>query len=674
MIFGNVKKLNAAMCPLCLALAGAFAPLAAQAAHDEPKDLTSVPLEQLMSMEVYSASKYVQRASQAPSSVTVISAAEIRDFGWRTLADVARSVRGLYVGHDRNYSYLGARGFMRPGDYNTRFLLQIDGNRINDAVYDQAPLGGEFPLDLELVERIEFVPGPGSSIYGSNAFFGVINVITKKGGDLAPRRVEFDAGGAGLRRAAASLSGHGANGAQYLLSISRARSDGKDLYYPEFDTPRQNHGVAHRLDHEDSTRAFASASYGAFQASAMQAERTKGVPTASFGQAFNDPRSQTVDRQRYLNMGWNVHPGHSEELKLRAFWGSYDSFGNYIADDAARTLNHDGSQARWWGAELSLHSTRWAGHTVLAGLDLQRDYRLAQYSYDAAPYYSYLDQRRSARRAGLYLQDEMTLADTLRLTLGMRYDRNGAIRGVFSPRAALIWQLTPSTTIKAIHGSAFRAPNSYEMYYAYDGEGGQLANPGLRRERIHSSELALVQQLAGNARLTVTTFRNKVSELITQVIVPERGMTRFDNLAQLSIRGSEVEYEHGWTNGATLRASVSWSQAGAGHDDVQIAAPTRLAKLNAATPLPWAGLRAAVEAQYVGARTSLAGAAPAFVLANANLVSTSLLQGLLPKAEVSLGIYNLLDRSYADPGSVEHVQRAITQDRRRLRVRVAYAF
>ena len=147
------------------ALAVAVSASAARGANDPaPQDLTALPFEQLLSIEVYSASRYVQKASDAPASVTVISAADIRDHGWRTLGAIARSVRGMYVSYDRNYSYLGERGFLRPGDYNTRFLLQVDGNRINDSVYDQAPIGNEFPLDLDLIERIEFVPGPGSSI------------------------------------------------------------------------------------------------------------------------------------------------------------------------------------------------------------------------------------------------------------------------------------------------------------------------------------------------------------------------------------------------------------------------------------------------------------------------------------------------------------------------------
>ncbi len=668
----SVKVINSTIHTrrLALLVAGLLSQALAQADSGPAADLTGLPFEQLLAMEVYSASKFVQPASQAPSSVTVITAAEIRDYGWRTLADVARSVRGLYVSYDRNYSYLGERGFLRPGDYNTRFLLQVNGNRINDSVYDQAPVGGEFPLDLELVERIEFVPGPSSSIYGSNAFFGVINVITKQGAELHGTRVAAEAGSAGWRRASASIGWNGNAGAHYLLAASRARSAGKDLYFPEFDTPEQHHGVAQGLDYERTTHLFASLTRGAFSASLMHAERDKGVPTASFGQAFNDPRSNTVDRQSYLNAAWQTQPGASETLTLRGFAGHYDSIGDYVVNDPARTLNHDGSRAHWAGAEVNLVSTRFAGHTLLAGAEMQRDVRLQQFSYDVAPYLSYLDTTQRAWRGGLYVQDEVSLTPALRASLGLRHDHGSMLHGLFSPRAALIYSVTPDTTLKAIQGSAFRAPNSYEMNYAFPGAGGQQANPDLRREHITSTELALVQRIGAGARLTVTAFRNSVTGLITQERDAATGMTRFDNAARLRARGVDIEYERSWANGAALRSSASYNRVGPDPAGQQINAPARLAKFNLAAPLPVAGLRAAIEAQYVGARRTLFGAADAFWLANANLLSTR----LFPGAEASLSVSNLFGRRYADPGSAEHVQSAIVQDGRRLRAKVAYGF
>src|SRR6185369_11958315 len=133
---------------------------------------------------VYGASKYEQKVTQAPSSISIVTGEEIKLFGHRTLADVLRGVRGLYVSDDRNYSYLGIRGFLRPGDYNTRILVLIDGHRMNDAVYDAAYVAREATIDVDLIDRVEVIRGPSSSIYGSSAFFGVINIITKRGGQL----------------------------------------------------------------------------------------------------------------------------------------------------------------------------------------------------------------------------------------------------------------------------------------------------------------------------------------------------------------------------------------------------------------------------------------------------------------------------------------------------------
>ena len=157
-----------------------FLHVAAAAAQTPPSEVTTPSLEELLNVEIIStASKFSQEVTHAPASITIITADEIRYYGHRTLADVLRTVRGLYTSYDRNYSYIGVRGFSQPGDYNTRVLLLVDGHRLNDAVYDQAPIGTDFPIDVSLIERVEIIRGPGSSLYGTSAFFGVINVITR---------------------------------------------------------------------------------------------------------------------------------------------------------------------------------------------------------------------------------------------------------------------------------------------------------------------------------------------------------------------------------------------------------------------------------------------------------------------------------------------------------------
>lgn len=631
-------------------------------------DLTALPFEQLLSMEVYSASRFVQKASEAPSTVTVIGADEIRAFGWRTLADVLRSVRGLYLSYDRNYSYLGARGFLRPGDYNTRFLLQIDGRRINDPIYDQAPVGGEFPLDLDLIERIEYVPGPGSSIYGANAFFGVINVITKQAPDLAGARATLETGQAGARKGGASYGWHDQQGHDLLLSASRYKTDGKDLFFPEF--ADQNQGMARGLDYETGQRFFVKGNSGPFSLSLLRAERSKGIPTASFGQAFNDARSRTFDAQTYLDLGYQGTLASGATLTTRLYWGGYDSVGDYPADTLAKTLDHDGSNGRWWGFELNAVSAPAAGHKLVTGAEYQRDYRLTQFSYDIDPHLDYLRDDRHSQRFGLFAQDEITLRDDWLLNAGLRYDHHARSGGVLNPRLALIHQAGPATTLKAMYGSAYREPNNYELYYAFPGAGGQRASPDLHRERIRSTELALVQQLSGAARLTVTAFRNVVTGLVSQQTDAITDMTYFINGATTRAHGVETEYERKWAERATLRASYSWQKIHQDGDGAgAVNAPANLAKLNLITPTWHPAWRAGVEAQYVGARDTLLARTGGFWMANLNLVSTR----LTPHLDAAVGLYNLFGRRYADPAPASHAQDSLLQDGRSVRLTLKYA-
>ena len=97
---------------------------------------------------VFGASKYEQKTSEAPAWVTLVTAEEIEAYGYRTLADILRSVPGFYATYDRNYSYLGVRGFLRPGDYNSRVLLLVDGHRTNDNIYDSTFYGNEALVEI----------------------------------------------------------------------------------------------------------------------------------------------------------------------------------------------------------------------------------------------------------------------------------------------------------------------------------------------------------------------------------------------------------------------------------------------------------------------------------------------------------------------------------------------
>ena len=125
---------------------------ASAAAQQAPNDLGQASLEELGSIQVYGASKHLQSASDAPASVSIVTADEIQKYGYRTLADILESVRGFYITYDRDYTFIGVRGFGRLGDWNSRILLLVDGHRINNNIDGQAMIGTEFLVDVDLIE------------------------------------------------------------------------------------------------------------------------------------------------------------------------------------------------------------------------------------------------------------------------------------------------------------------------------------------------------------------------------------------------------------------------------------------------------------------------------------------------------------------------------------------
>ena len=208
---------------------------------------STLSFEQLIQREVYGVSRLHERLIDAPASVTIITAEDIRTFGYRTLAEALNGVRGTFMHSDRVYGYLGVRGFAPPGDFNTRVLLLIDGYRANDNVYDQAPLGGEGIIDIDLVERIEYIRGPGSLVYGNNALLGVINVITKTARS-AGSGAWAGIGSGGARWGRASVQTEFAPNAALLLSASRLKTDGLDIVQPDLEERTPRAGRAARAD------------------------------------------------------------------------------------------------------------------------------------------------------------------------------------------------------------------------------------------------------------------------------------------------------------------------------------------------------------------------------------------------------------------------------------------
>ena len=650
-------------------------------------ELADLSLEQLLDVRVSAASRFEQSAREAPSAVRVITAEEIRVFGWRTLADALGSLPGLFASDDRSYTYLGARGFLRPGDYGSRFLLLVDGHRLNEPIYEQVTIGSEFPVPVELIERIEYVPGPGSSVFGSSAFFGVINVITRRGADHAGVQAMAEVGSHGYRRAAVRYGRSGVGG-DLLIGASLIDAEGGDLYFPEYDTREDNHGVADGRDGERVRRFFLKAERGPLALSLVHSEREKNTPTASYEQRFNDPRSQEADRWSLLGLHWRGQPTANLQAGVHLLLGAYDYDGSFVYDYPPVTVNRDASRARWIGAGASAVTTAIDRHTLVFGVDAQFDLRRDQHNFDADPHATYLSDERSGHRAGVFVGDEVVLGEGLLLNAGLRYDHDSISGGSMSPRMALIRHWSPDTTLKLIHGGAYRSPNAFELYY-HDGDGDeatQRANPDLSPERIRASEIAWSRRFGVRTLVQASLYRYRIRGMIIQVDEPApeaaeaaapqadapllaEGVLVFRNAGRARAEGIEFSAEHRWSGGARLRASYAHARVEDHTGRTPVNSPRHTASANLALPLAGERLLAGIEARHVATRRGDVAPVDDYTLAHLTLTWR-------PNAawELQAGLRNLFDARYADPAGSAFLQNAIEQDGRGFLLRATRGF
>ena len=638
-------------------------------------------LDQLVNVEVVSASRFKQKSSEAPSAVEVVTAEDIRSYGWRTLADALNSMRGLSVRNDRNYTYLGNRGLSRPGDYTSRVLIMIDGRRMNDAIFDQGFIGEEFLLDMNLIDHIEHIPGSGSSVYGANAVLGVVNVITKRGKDIDGVRISGEAGSLDTYRGRGTFGKQWSNGAELLLNGSQYFSHGADrLFFPEF--ANVNGGIAENMDIERSSRAFGKLSYQDLTLRAGYVDRYKRVPTASFGAIFNDKAFFTNDRQYYVDLDYTTQINTDLGLQARAFhhWFDYQAIipfdANAGAPPLARVENFDAVDSRWWGGEFKLTGTQFEHHKWLAGIDVQYDQRQYLTNFDKSPYQLNNASNNDGWRAGVYAQDEWRITDSLLLNVGLRLDHHHLISSLqLHPRVGLIWDITPTLTTKLLYGSAFRAPNIYERDYAFPGS--NIANPNNKEELVKNYEAAAEWYPGDGIKLLGTFFYNDFKKVLQQdAVVTSPTYLQFLNTGAFHTYGFELEGEKRWDNGRHLK--LSWthtfvrdetSNGGSWATD----SPKNMVKLHYAEPLFDDTLRLGFEEIFVDERRTLANnIAPSYHLFNINLALTKPFYGF----QAGLGIYNVLDQHYKilGAGAFEHTQDTLAMDGRSVRFRLEYGF
>ncbi len=592
---------GASFLPLLFSSALLFSlPLAAQP-MDGDDDLLMMD-EEMISI----ATGGLQPISRAPAVATVITARDIEAMGARDLDEVLETVPGLHVSYSSTrltpiYAIRGIRT-----DTNPHVLMLVNGVPLTQLF--QGDRGPHSALPVADIVRVEVIRGPGSAVYGADAFSGVINVITKSAGDIDGTEIVGEIASFGTRRAALL---HGQQFGETELA-----------FYLEY---QQTDGDKGRVIEEDAQTLF---------------DRALGT-TASLAPGPLDTRGKRLDvrldaKRDYWRLRlWNwrlqdmgVGPGLAQALDPdgRADISNYLADATYDNPDFARDLGlkvalsymgiggdsrqrlfpagtrlpigSDGNinptpaspvvyfpdgfignpavDEQHWRLDSSLFYTALQSHRLRLGVGASLGRLQARETKNFGP--GVIDGSQPVvdgtltdvtgtpnvfigdheRRAYyLSLQDEWQLAPDWDLTAGVRYDNYSDFGSTVNPRLALVWQSLYNLTSKLLYGRAFRPPSFQELFNQNNPVA--IGNRNLIPETIETVELAFDYQPTFEIHMTVNLFSYEIKDLIEFVDSGSGAVA--ENVGRQKGRGLEWELAWDVTRVVDIRTNYAFQDA-----------------------------------------------------------------------------------------------------------------
>jgi outer membrane receptor protein involved in Fe transport len=591
---------------------------------------------------VEAASKHLTSAEDAPASISIVTAEQIRALGYLTLSEALRAVRGTISTNDRTYEAIGFRGLSPPGDYTKRVLVLIDGHPYNDIVAGQGYVGHDLDVGLDLVERIEVVRGAGSVIYGTGALFGVINVVTRRPAEGQHAEASGKLGTLDTLTGRLTASARGER-AEIQASAAGFDSEGERRFL------WSDGSIAGLADGERARHADLSARVGRLSLRAGFNDRVKTIPTGVFA---TRPEAGTTyrDERAWAELRLDVPIGAAAlQARLSYDYGLFQ--GHYLQMVPPDT--NDDFQSQWVTAELRLEPPALGNHHLTVGGEAQDQFQVRQRSF-AQGGADYFTNDIMELVASGYVVDDWVPSRRFRVNLGVRADNyTKSFGSTVNPRLAVIGRPYARGNTKLLLGRAFRAPSAYERFYNDMGV-TQVAAGELDPETSLNGELEHTHAINDDLQIVVAAFAQQLSNMVVlQPTAADPAVFMFQNLTD-RVRGFGADGKVRWEPGGGTFVSFAYSfnrtrqytPAGA----VPLPnAPTSVAALRCIYPLVGSALRLGTEAVLdVGRRTFDGDVAPDALLWNVTLSGEAFFAHGL-RLRYFGGVFNLLDERAGYP-------------------------
>ena len=609
---------------------------------------------------VITASKVPENIKKSASSITVITDKQIRQMGAKHLADVLQTVPGVNYRYDSFGTFqLGVRGDIR--NFQNVILVMVNGHPINDGWRGAATYTHDTMI-LDNVKRIEVIRGPGSALYGANAFAGVINVITKEAENVDGWEL--------------SASGGSYDTQQYNLLYGKTHNDLNVVFnYNYFNThgyrrhinrdqlyPLPSSLAPGRIKGDDEKYDVAlNLEYKGLKFDGRYVDREKDLPVGA-APALNNGSVDTF-KDYYLNVSYERALREDLTLLGKVYRNHFRirQDQQYLPPSVLLKdglINIQSVKDNRTGFEIQATYRMSDSNAVVVGTSYEE---MKQFDPERRSNFLYTfrlgpiiplrsvrnlsdiqNMNRSVKRnfKAFFIEDIWDITDDLRLTVGVRWDDYSDFGSEVSPRAGLTWEFTQGYDLKLLYGHAFRAPSFFELYNL------RFADPDLDPETIDTYEISLGAEFTPSLSSRITFFHNEGKDNVVAHGDPA------ENENKTRSQGLELEARYNFGRGTYLAMNYTYVRWISPHIEIRnwwtprhfgnVMANVRLSKyLNFYTSCHIEdGFRRNID----DPRDDMSG----FAIVNTTLIAKKFLKGY-EGFEMRGSVYNLFDKDYTSP-------------------------
>ena len=531
-----------------------------------------------------------QPISKAPAVASVVTSADIRKIGARDLDEALETVAGLHVSRKAGIynPVYSIRGIF--SEFNPQVLVLINGFPINSIFSgDRSQVWGGMPV--ENISRIEVIRGPGSAVYGADAFSGTINIVTKTANEIDGFQTGASYGTFDERRVWAQYGGKLA-GWDVALSAQYADTNGQDekiaadtqsgldqLFLTSTSlAPGEVNLGKESLD----LRIDISKDKWRFRAGLQD---RKNVETGAGASQALDPVGSAKSRRVNVDLtyhdpefseGWDTKLTLSyfdlaDQIDLQLFPSG--AFGGAFPNGV---LGEPDIYERHYRFDVSAFYTNFDDHDIRIGIGYHYidQYRIEEHKnfeivgpiptplaggFQPVEGVDIFNREEEREVSYISLQDEWKLARDWALTLGVRYDHYSDFGDTINPRAALVWNTSYKLTTKMLYGRAFRAPSFGEQFNQANPVA--LGNDSLDPEIIDTYELAFDYAYSADIKTSLNIFYYKMQDIIAIRFNPARPGNEAQNTGDQTGHGLEFEFEWGVTRDLTLKGNYAYQDS-----------------------------------------------------------------------------------------------------------------